>query len=85
MRRFLDQAQVEVAVTTEAHRNVLAVPTTALRSLPGGRYEVIVVDGATPRHVPVEPLLFDETAGLAEVDAEGLSEGQKVEVPDDGA
>jgi HlyD family secretion protein len=85
IRRFLDQAQVDVAITTEEHRNVLAVPTTALRSLPGGRYEVIVVDGATPRHVPVEPLLFDETAGLAEVDAEGLSEGQKVEVPDDGA
>jgi HlyD family secretion protein len=85
MRTFLDQAQVEVAITTEEHRNVLAVPTTALRSLPGGRYEVIVVNGATARHVPVEPLLFDETAGLAEVDAEGLSEGQKVEVPDDGA
>jgi peptidoglycan hydrolase-like protein with peptidoglycan-binding domain len=85
MRRFLDQAQVDVAITTEEHRNVLAVPTTALRALPGGRYEVIVVDGPTPRHVPVEPLLFDETAGLAEVDAEGLSEGQKVEVPDDGA
>jgi peptidoglycan hydrolase-like protein with peptidoglycan-binding domain len=86
IRRFLDQAQVDVAITTEEHRNVLAVPTTALRSLPRGRYEVIVVGGGgAARHVPVEPLLFDETAGLAEVDAEGLSEGQKVEVPDDGA
>jgi peptidoglycan hydrolase-like protein with peptidoglycan-binding domain len=85
IRRFLDQAQVEVAITTEEHRRVLAVPTTALRSLPRGRYEVLVVDGAAVRHVPVEPLLFDETAGLAEVAATGLSEGQKVEVPDDGA
>jgi HlyD family secretion protein len=85
IRGFVDQAQVQVAVTTAAHRRVLAVPTTALRALPGARYEVIVVDGATRRHVPVEARLFDEITGLAEVAGSALSEGQRVEVPSDGS
>ena len=85
IRGFLDEASVQVAVTTQVHKDVLAVPTTALRALPRGRYEVIVVDGGATRHVAVEPLLFDETTGLAEVEATGLSEGDSVEVPDDGA
>jgi len=83
IRGFLDQAQVQVAVTTEAHRRVLAVPTMALRALPGARYEVIVVDGASSRHVPVETGLFEEAVGLAEVAGPGLFEGLKVEVPRD--
>jgi peptidoglycan hydrolase-like protein with peptidoglycan-binding domain len=85
IRRFLDQALVDVAITTQTRKRVLAVPTTALRSLPRGRYEVIVVEGAGERHVPVQVGLFDEFAGLAEVTGRGLSEGQKVEVPRDGA
>jgi peptidoglycan hydrolase-like protein with peptidoglycan-binding domain len=85
IRGFIDQAQVQVAVTTAAHRRVLAVPTTALRALPGARYEVIVIDGASRRHVPVQPRLFDETTGLAEVAGTGLSEGQRVEVPSDAS
>lgn len=82
---FLDQAQVQVAITEDAHKDVLAVPMTALRALPGGKYEVIVVDGTASRHVAVETGLFDETAGLAEVKGQGLSLGQKVEVPSDGS
>jgi HlyD family secretion protein len=85
IRGFVDQAEVQVAVTTAAHKRVLAVPTTALRALPGARYEVIVVDGAARRHVPVEARLFDETTGLAEVAGTGLAEGQRVEVPRDGS
>jgi peptidoglycan hydrolase-like protein with peptidoglycan-binding domain len=85
IRGFLDQAEVQVAITEEAHEDVLAVPTTALRALPGGTYEVIVVDGTASRHVPVEIGLFDEFAGLTEVEGQGLSEGQKVEVPRDGS
>lgn len=80
---FLDQAQVQVAITVEAHRNVLAVPITALNAVPGGRYEVVVVDGGTTRRVPVRTGLFDETAGLVEVSGPGLSEGQQVRVPRD--
>ena len=85
IRGFLDQADVQVAVTTTVDKAVLAVPTTALRGLPGARYEVRVVGGGPPRRVRVEPLLFDETTGLAEVKASGLSEGDSVEVPRDGA
>jgi peptidoglycan hydrolase-like protein with peptidoglycan-binding domain len=82
---FVDQAQVQVAITVEVHRNVLAVPITALNALPGGEYDVVVVDGSATRHVRVRTGLFDETAGLAEVSGEGLSEGQKVRVPRDNA
>ncbi|WP_232382781.1 peptidoglycan-binding domain-containing protein [Actinomadura violacea] len=82
---FLDQAQVQIAITVQAHKNVLAVPTTALRALPGDRYQVIVADGAATRPVLVETGLFDETTGLAEVSGQGLAAGQKVEVPRDDA
>lgn len=85
IRGFLDQAEVQIAIIEQSHKEVLAVPTTALRALPGGKYEVIVVDGTASRHVPVETGLFDESAGLAEVEGKGLSEGQKVEVPLDGS
>lgn len=82
---FLDQAQVQVAITSDSHKDVLAVPITALRALPGGKYEVIVDQGGVPRHVPVTTGLFDETTGLAEVSGPGLAEGQRVEVPSDGS
>jgi peptidoglycan hydrolase-like protein with peptidoglycan-binding domain len=85
IRGFLDQAQVQVAVTTHVDKKVLAVPTTALRALPRGRYEVRVVGSGAMRRVRVEPRLFDETAGLAEVATTGLSAGDRVEVPRDGA
>lgn len=82
---YLDQAQVQVQITSDEHKNVLAVPIVALRALPGGRYEVVVVDGATRRHVPVETGLFDETNGVAEVSGAGLTEGAHVEVPGAGS
>jgi peptidoglycan hydrolase-like protein with peptidoglycan-binding domain len=85
IRGFIDQAEVQVSITDRANAGVLAVPITALRALPGGRYEVVVVSGGTSRHVPVETGLFDETTGMAEVTGPGLAEGQKVEVPRDGA
>jgi hypothetical protein len=82
---FLDQAQVQVAITMRAHPHVLAVPINALNALPGGDYEVVVVDGTTSRRVRVQTGLFDEFAGLAEVSGPGLAEGQKVRVPSDNA
>lgn len=72
-------------ITSDEHKNVLAVPIVALRALPGGRYEVVVVDGATRRHVPVETGLFDETNGVVEVSGAGLTEGAHVEVPGAGS
>jgi peptidoglycan hydrolase-like protein with peptidoglycan-binding domain len=80
----LDQAQVQISITSELHRDVLAVPILALLARPGGAYEVVVdAGGGVRRHVPVQPGLFDETAGIVEVSGSGLAEGQRVEVPDD--
>jgi multidrug efflux system membrane fusion protein len=77
----LDQAPVGVAITTETHRGVLAVPITALLAEPGGGYAVEVVQGGTRRRVPVQTDLFDESSGVVEVDGPGLAEGTTVVVP----
>jgi peptidoglycan hydrolase-like protein with peptidoglycan-binding domain len=78
----LDQAQVQISITAELRRDVLAVPILALLARPGGAYEVVVAaGGGARRHVPVEPGLFDETAGIVEVSGPGLAAGQRVEVP----
>jgi peptidoglycan hydrolase-like protein with peptidoglycan-binding domain len=77
----LDQAPVQVAITTEAHRNVLTVPIAALLARPGGGYAVTVVSGGATRRVPVRTGLFDEAGGLVEVAGSGLAEGAAVEVP----
>jgi hypothetical protein len=72
-----DLTPVQVWVAIQAHRAVLAVPTAALRALPGLRYELIV----GTRHVPVKVGLFDEADGVVEVSGEGLAAGQRVAVP----
>jgi multidrug efflux system membrane fusion protein len=77
----LDQAPVQVAITTEAHKGVLAVPISALLAQPGGGYAVELVEGASHRRIVVRTGLFDETAGLVEVQGAGLAEGTRVEVP----
>jgi peptidoglycan hydrolase-like protein with peptidoglycan-binding domain len=73
----LDQAPVQVAITTNARQNVLLVPVTALLARPGGGYQVRLASGA---YVEVEPGLFDESAGTVEVTG-GLTAGDRVEVP----
>jgi peptidoglycan hydrolase-like protein with peptidoglycan-binding domain len=77
----LDQAPVQVAITTESHRGVLAAPITALLAQPDGSYAVDVVAGGARRRVPVRTGLFDETAGLVEIAGPGLAAGTTVEVP----
>jgi hypothetical protein len=77
----LDQAPVQVAITTQAHPGVLAVPISALLAQSGGGYAVQLVNGGDRRRVAVRTGLFDETAGLAEVQGAGLAAGMKVEVP----
>lgn len=81
----LDQAQVQVAITSAEDRGVLAVPITALLARPGGRFAVVVVStggGRLRRHtVPVQTGLFDEVAGVVEVTGPGLAAGQHVAVP----
>jgi len=77
----LDQAPVQVAITTQAAKGVLAVPISALLAQAGGGYAVEAVEGDARRRVPVGIGLFDETAGLVEVQGAGLAEGATVEVP----
>ncbi|GAA4253491.1 peptidoglycan-binding domain-containing protein [Dactylosporangium darangshiense] len=79
----LEDAQVQVGVTVTAHRGVLAVPVPALRALPHAAYEVLVVDGAQTRHVPVQVGIFDQVTGLVEVSGDGLAAGQRVAVPNE--
>jgi hypothetical protein len=78
----LDQAPVEVAITEQRVRNVLAVPVNALVALDGGGYAVeeIEADG-THQLVPVTPGLFDDAQGLVRVTGSGLAIGQRVVVP----
>jgi hypothetical protein len=75
----LDQAPVQVTITEQQHRGVLAVPVTALLVMPGGGY---AVRAAVPprRLIPVSLGLFDDSTGLVEVAAPRLTAGLTVEV-----
>ena len=75
----LDQAPVQVAITQQLDRNVLAVPVTALLALPGGGYAVRL-GTLSRRLIPVATGLFDDAAGLVEVAGPGLAAGLPVEV-----
>jgi hypothetical protein len=78
----LDQAVVEVAITDQTVRNVLAVPVNALLARAGGGYTVEVAAGdGTHRLVRVRPGLFDDVAGMVQVSGSGLAAGQRVVVP----
>jgi len=78
----LDQAPVQVAITTARVDNALIVPVTALLALAGGGYAVETVDAQGVHHlVPVTLGLFDDGDGLVQVNGAGLSAGQHVVVP----
>jgi multidrug efflux pump subunit AcrA (membrane-fusion protein) len=77
----LDQAPVNVEITTESVENVLAVPVEALLALAGGGYAVEVAEGRVHRLVAVTVGLFDDAEGLVQVSGQGLSPGQRVVVP----
>jgi Putative peptidoglycan binding domain/HlyD family secretion protein len=80
--RRLDQAPVQVSITTAKVKDVLVVPITALLAQSGGRYAVEVADGEQERRlVPVEVGLFDDANGLVQVEGRGLRAGQRVVVP----
>jgi len=76
----LDQAPVQVAITQQQHRDVLAVPVTALLALPGGGYAVRTASGPGRRLISVTTGLFDDATGLVEVSGPGLAVGQAVQV-----
>jgi hypothetical protein len=78
----LDQAPVDVSITTATVRNVLAVPVNALLALAGGGY---AVEEAAPtgvrQLVGISVGLFDDAAGMVQVSGSGLAAGQRVVVP----
>lgn len=76
--RGLDQVPVEVAITDTVHRDVLAVPVTALLAVASGGYAVAVDDGAGRALIPVTPGIFN--GNLVEVSSPGLRSGMRVEV-----
>lgn len=78
----LDQAPVQVSITTSSVDNALVVPVTALVALSGGGYAVEVVDAhGVHRLVAVTTGLFDDADGLVQVMGTGLAAGQRVVVP----
>jgi multidrug efflux pump subunit AcrA (membrane-fusion protein) len=77
----LDQAPVNVEITTESVANVLAVPVDALLALAGGGYAVEIAEGRAHRLVAATIGLFDDAEGLVQVSGPGLSAGQRVVVP----
>lgn len=76
----LDQAPVEVGVTSERAQNVLSVPVSALLALRGGGFGVEVVRDGTTSVVPVTPGLYSE-GGYVEIKGTGVKAGDRVVVP----
>jgi len=75
----LDQAPVNVNITTQRADHVLAAPVNALLALEGGGFGVDVVNGNTTRLVGVSTGLYDST--LVQISGSGISAGTLVEVP----
>ncbi|HEY0870463.1 MAG TPA: peptidoglycan-binding protein [Acidothermaceae bacterium] len=78
----LDQAPVLVAITTASVTDALVVPVPALLALSGGGYavEVVAADG-THQLVGVTLGLFDDAAGLVQINGSSVRAGQHVVVP----
>ena len=77
----LDQAPVQVDITTKGVKSALSVPVTALVGKAGGGFAVEVVRAGGPGElVAVELGLFDTAGGRVEVEGE-LDEGDHVVVP----
>jgi peptidoglycan hydrolase-like protein with peptidoglycan-binding domain len=77
----LDQAPVNVSITSESVQNALAVPIDALLALAGGGYALEVAEGRVHRLEEIDLGLFDDADGLVQVSGEGVSAGQRVVVP----
>ncbi len=78
----LDQAPVNVSITTASVSNVLVVPVDALLALASGGYAVEEIDtGGIHQLVGVTLGLFDDANGDVQVSGPGLAAGQRVVVP----
>jgi hypothetical protein len=78
----LDQAPVNVTITEQTVKNALVVPIAALLARSDGSYEVETVDArGVHRLVPVSLGLFDDDAGVVQVEDTTLEPGDRVVVP----
>jgi Putative peptidoglycan binding domain len=78
----LDQAPVDVSITTASVHHVLVVPVNALLALTGGGYAVEEVEpGGLHRLVAVSLGLFDDADGLVQVSGTGIAAGERAVVP----
>ena len=75
----LDQAPVNVNVTTQRVNDVLAVPVNALLALQGGGFGVDVVSNNSSHLVGVTTGLYSNT--LVQISGSGITAGTRVEVP----
>jgi multidrug efflux pump subunit AcrA (membrane-fusion protein) len=77
----LDQASVNVSITTQTARDALVVPVNALLALASGGYAVEVAGtGGTRNLVGVQTGLFDDADGFVQVTG-NLTPGMRVVVP----
>jgi hypothetical protein len=80
--RRLDQAPVQVEITTKGVANALSVPVTAIVGRSGGGFAVEVVGAGGRRElVAVKLGLFDTAGGRVQVVEGDLREGEQVVVP----
>jgi hypothetical protein len=80
--RSLDQAPVQVAITTKGVVNALSVPVTAIVGRSGGGFAVEVVGTNGRRElVAVKLGLFDSAGGRVQIANGALHEGEQVVVP----
>jgi peptidoglycan hydrolase-like protein with peptidoglycan-binding domain len=78
----LDQAPVNVSITTASVRRALVVPVNALLALANGGYALEEIgSGGAHQLVAVNLGLFDDQDGLVQVTGTGLAAGQRVVVP----
>jgi peptidoglycan hydrolase-like protein with peptidoglycan-binding domain len=76
----LDQAPVDVGVTSERAKNALSVPVSALLALRGGRYGLEVVRSGTTSVVEVTPGLYSD-GGYVQIKRGAVKAGDLVVVP----
>ena len=78
----LDQAPVEVSITSANVQDALVVPVDALLAQSTGGYAVeVVATGGIHRLVSVTLGLFDDADGLVQVTGTSLTAGQQIVVP----
>jgi peptidoglycan hydrolase-like protein with peptidoglycan-binding domain len=78
----LDQAPVNVSITTGSVRDALVVPVNALLALASGGYAIEVAGAGGVRHlVGVQLGLFDDADGLVQITGSGVAAGARVVVP----